>query len=144
MNQPSTTVVLNRLSVIHHRSLVAYLKYAVPYFWQQSDEAKAVLDLMAADHERIVDKVGEMILEDGVTVQAGEFPMAFTGYHDLGLDFVVQLLIKFQKQIIKNIEVCVEDLTANANSYATAIAEEALGAAKGHLESLEELASVAG
>lgn len=135
--------VLNRLSVFHNRSLIAYLRYAVPYLGDQNnDDAATTLQLIAKDHESIVDKVGELILTSGHAVNSGDFPLYFTGYNDLSVEYLLTLLTDRQHKLIAGIEQCIADLSVfESSSYAVAIAQEALGAAKGHLESLEELQS---
>ncbi len=64
--------------------------------------------------------------------------MGFTDLHDLSLDYLVSRLIRCQQQDIAVIAACVPQLaTAPA---AQTLAEEALGAARAHLEALEGLA----
>lgn len=138
MNE-STNEVLNRLLFLHSRSLPIYLTYAAPY-WHGGDEvSKETLEAIAANQRYMADRVGEMIVEHNGVTEFGEFPMVFTGYHDLGFGFLLNQLIARQKREIAAIEWCVEQL--RLAPLAKALAEEALGAAKGHLESLEELRS---
>ncbi len=63
--------------------------------------------------------------------------MAFTDTHDLSLDYLLTEMAYYQKQDIAAIERCVADLAGDPE--ARALAEEALGNARGHLASLEEL-----
>ncbi len=63
--------------------------------------------------------------------------MTFTDTHDLSLDYLVNELVDYQRQDIAAIEKCVADLNADGNGRA--LAEEVLGNARGHLESLKEL-----
>ena len=63
--------------------------------------------------------------------------MEFTDTHDLSLDYLLGKLAFYQKQDIAAIEQCVPDLAGDPQGRA--LAEEALGTARGHLESLEEL-----
>ena len=65
--------------------------------------------------------------------------MEFTGYHDLSLDFLITKLIEHQQKDIADIQAVVD--AAEEGTDVRAIAEECLGAAKGHLESLDELSS---
>jgi hypothetical protein len=138
MPAPSTIEVLNRLYVLHHRSLARYLHYAPPHELTRHAKAGAVLGDMAADHERTADKVATMILDAGGLVDPGEFPMAFTGLHDLSVEYLVKQLIDRQKKHIAACEKLADLL--NLAPYAQAAAREAVGAAKGHLDNLQELA----
>ena len=78
-----------------------------------------------------------MITDLGGSVASSSYPMLFTDLHDLALEFLLQRLVDYRQQDIASIESCAADL-ADA-PLSRALAEEALGAAKGHLESLEEL-----
>ena len=137
MSPPSTTEILNRLLVLHMRSLPMYLSYAPPYELSRHGRAKAVLDQIVEDQKRTVDRLGTLILDSGGTIDYGEFPMSFTSLHDLSLPYLLKLLIeRLQKTIT------VSEKLADALSmapYAQAAAREAVGEAKGHLENLQEL-----
>jgi hypothetical protein len=82
-----------------------------------------------------------MMLESNCTLDQGEFPMSFTGLHDLSMDYLVTLCIDRQKKLIRVIERLADSLSLAP--FAQAAAREALGEAKGHLENLEELRGVA-
>ena len=137
MNAVNSIDVLNRLVVIHHRSLAVYLSYASPTWHRGDERAKDVLRLISADQQQTVDRLGEMIVELNGIVQFGGFPMTFTSYHDLSFGFLLDKLIEHQKRDVATIRQCVSQL--ESAPVAKAVAEEALGAAKGHLDSLEEL-----
>ena len=137
MNSVDTNAVLNRLLVLHNRSLAMYLSDAMPWSVPEDESARAVLRQIADDHRAMVDRLGEMILEGDGTVAFGEYPLRFTAYHDLSFDFLLEKLIEDQKQLVDQIAQCVDQL--RLTPPAQSIAQEALGEAKGHLESLEEL-----
>ncbi|MBP86727.1 MAG: hypothetical protein CMJ64_08430 [Planctomycetaceae bacterium] len=137
MSSADTINVLNRLVGIHNRSLPVYLTYASPA-WERGDEAaREVLANISTDHTETVDRLAAMIVENGGTVDNGKFPIYYTGYHDLSFDFLLVRMILEQKQDITTIEQSITQL--ELSPLAKAAAQEALGAAKGHLESLEEL-----
>jgi hypothetical protein len=137
MSPPSTTEILNRLLVLHARSLPMYLGYAPPYQIASRPHAKAVLDQIVADQQRTVDRLGTIILDSGGTVDPGEFPMAFTSLHDLSLEYLLKLLIERQEKFVTVCERLADMLTMAP--YAQAAAREVVGEAKGHLENLQEL-----
>lgn len=129
--------VLNRLIVAHHRSLPMYLGYASPT-WRLGDErARELLRQIAEDHQRTVDRLGELVMELGGAVQFGGFPMTYASYHDLGFDFLRGRLIEYQQHVVKLLEQSIQQLAGVP--LAQALAQEALGAAKAHRELLEEL-----
>jgi len=137
MNSTNTIDALNRLYVILFRSLPMYLHYAPPWTHRGDERAMEVLQQLAADQQRTVDRLAELILELKGDVDSGEFPMSFTGLHDLSVEYIVGLAIEYQRRDIASIEACVDQL--RTFPFAKALAEEALGEAKGHLDSLEEL-----
>ena len=137
MSPPSTIEVLNRLLVLHERSLPMYLSYAPPNRMADHPQAKAVLDQIVEDQKRTIDRLATIVLDSGGQVDYGEFPMAFTGLHDLSLDYLLKLMAERQKKLVAACE-NLANLLGSA-PYAQAAAREALGEAKGHLQNLEEL-----
>ena len=133
---------LNRLLALHSRSLPSYLASARPFSRPGIDQrASEVLQIIIDDHRRLVDQVAGLIREQDGSVSLGEFPMEFTDLHDLSLDYLVGVLIQKQQATISQIEQIAQELAGN--SRGKALAQEALGAAKGHLVSLRELTAVA-
>jgi len=139
MSPPSTTEVLNRLLVLHVRSLPMYLGYAPPDQLSRHQRSKAVLDQIVEDHKRTVDRLGTLIMDGGSPVDYGEFPMSFTSLHDLSLEYLLKLLIERQHKFVAACEKLADML--GMAPYAQAAARETVGEAKGHLHNLEELAA---
>lgn len=137
MTEVDTIDVLNRMLVLHHRSLAMYLSYAEPAWAGGDEKAKQTLALIAADEQNMVDRIAEMIADEDRNVRYGAFPMEYTGYHDLAFDFLLGKLIENQQDKILQITEAVDQLSLAP--MARMLAEEALGAAKGHLQSLQEL-----
>lgn len=138
MTKLGTYHALNRLLTILYRSLPLYLDYACPWTHRGDEKAVATLRNIVADQKQLSTRVAQAVLALGPT-EIGEFPIEFLDMHDLSLDFLVKKLIEYQKKDIAALERCAAELAADRK--AAALAEEALGAARGHLESLEELAS---
>jgi hypothetical protein len=137
MSPPSTTDILNRLLVLHMRSLPMYLSYAPPYELAQHAKANAILSQMVDDQKRTVDRLGTLILDSGASIDNGEFPMSFTSLHDLSLSYLLKLLIERQQKHIFACEKLADQL--GMAPYAQAAAREIVGEAKGHLENMQEL-----
>lgn len=139
MTSVDTNAVLNRLLVLHHRSLATYLHDAVP--WVQSGQvaARRAIELIVAGQRVMVDRLGEMILQRGGDVDFGRYPLSFTALHDLSFDYLLQRLITDQQQRVAAITECVDAL--RLVPLAQALAQEARGEAKGHLDALRELAA---
>ena len=137
MSPPSTTDILNRLLVLHLRSLPMYLSYAPPYQLARNEQAKSVLDQIVDDQKRTIDRLGTLILDNGGIVDNGEFPMAFTSLHDLSLAYLLKLMIERQQKFVLVSERLADGLSMAP--HAQVAAREAVGEAKGHLENLQEL-----
>jgi hypothetical protein len=88
----------------------------------------------------MIDRLGDLIVRRGGNVDSVVFPMDFTDLNDLSVRFLLARLVACQQRDIVAIERAIERLGDDAE--AKGIAEEALGAARAHLQSLEELASV--
>ena len=95
------------------------------------------IEEIVAGQDALAERVSEHIFESGGLPDHGEFPIEFTDTHDLEIDFLIQEAIGYQKQDIADLEECVDAL--RLAPAAQSLAAEALGMAKGHLESLEEL-----
>ena len=138
MNAARVLDVLNRLYVLHARSLPTYLGYAHPWQSRGDEQASLTLQQIAADHAEMADRMGHVILRRDGVVEHGEFPMDYTDTHDLSLRFLLKRLIDAQQTLVSEIEGCVRGVEGDKS--AKALADEALGMAKGHLDSLLELA----
>jgi hypothetical protein len=137
MSPPSTTDIVNRLLVLHERSLPMYLSYAPPGDLAANPHAQSVLNQIVTDQKRTIDRLATIVLDTNGIVDYGEFPMSFTSLHDLSLAYLLKLLIERQERFISACERLADMLTLAP--YAQAAAREAVGEAKGHLENLREL-----
>ena len=139
MNQASFFPLLTNLLGLVSKSFPQYLRYSRPYVPAHREHVMDALEGIAADQDVLADRLGLIIADAGVPLRTGEFPMEYTDTHDLNIDFLLRLAVDYQHQDIAAIEQLVEQLTPF--TVAKSLAEEALGMAKGHLESLEELIS---
>jgi hypothetical protein len=114
-----------------------YLAFAAPYVGQGDEAASEVLSQIVADQKYIVEKLGDYLVEHDHAVGHGHWDMNFTSLHDVSLHYLISEVIRGEKSLIV-------DLTKYSDKLASypaakALVQEALGMAKGHLESLEEL-----
>jgi hypothetical protein len=137
MNNSKTIDILNRLYTVHNRSLPIYLRDAAPWTRAGDEAAAQTLSHIIEDHEQTLERLGSMILDRDGAVEHGRFPMEFTGWHDLSFDFLLSRLMERQRRDIRTIEACVRELDHDLE--AKVVAEEILGQAKAHLDSLVEL-----
>lgn len=137
MSQLGNHDVLNRLYAILHRSLPMYLTYATPWTYRGEEPATEALHHIVEDQQQLANRIAEHILEHYGPVDGGDYPLDFPDTNDLAFDFLVSKLVACQKRDLAAIERCVSQLMGDHE--ARALAEEALGSARAHLETLEEL-----
>jgi hypothetical protein len=128
---------LNRLLAIHCRSFVQYLRWSRPHVPPGHDEELETLAAIAADQDAMAERISRAVVDAGALPRTGEFPMEFTDLHDLDIEFLVAAAVRYQEFDVTALQQIVENLPSAP--AARAIAEEALGMAKGHLDSLREL-----
>ncbi len=133
----NTVDILNRILSVHNASLVSYIKYASPWVAHGQQEAMALVNDAVEDQERSVKILGERILELGGIVEPGAFPLTYTSFHDVSLDYLLNLLLVTQQDDIDVIQQCVDSLEPDTRDRA--IAEEILGNAQAHLDTFQEI-----
>jgi len=134
-----TIDALNRLLVIHCRSFPRYITDARPWIGPGEEREVEVLQHIVADQQAMAQRIAAVILAAGGSPDMGQFPVEFTDAHDLSLDYLMRTAVAYQQADIRSIQVCIDQLTLSPASRA--LAEEALGQAKGHMQSLTELVS---
>jgi hypothetical protein len=136
MSQSDTISALNELLALCVRSFPMYLRDTGWTAGPRDDQIAEVFRQIAADQTHLAGRVVKEILASGGNLDDGEFPMEFTELHDLSSDYLLQRAIEYQRELIDGIASCVTRL--RLAPAASPLAEEALGLAKGHLESLQE------
>ena len=116
-----------------------YLRSAHPWTHRGDEPAREVLGDIADDAQRWVERISDVLLAEHAVIQRGTFPIEFAAIHDVSLDYLIGRLIDCQRKDAEVIADCTAALPEN--STAKALAQEMLGAAKGNLQSLEELTS---
>ena len=131
--------LLNQLLSLHGSSLPMYLTSAPPHRQHGDEKAWEVIRHIVEDQRLMIDKIADHVVAEGGTPDMGEFSMNFTGMHDLSVNYIMQTVMKLQQRDVKLIKEISSEL--EASSQAKAIAQEALGAAKAHVQSLGDCMS---
>ena len=134
-----TVRILNQVLAIHGGSLPMYLESAPPHVQSGDEKVWEAIKNVIDDQRLTMDKLADYVEELNGTPYRGEFPMDFTGMHDLSTDHMLRNVIERQECEIEWIKHLSGMLDAGETT-ARALVQEALGAAKGHLESLIECA----
>jgi hypothetical protein len=135
--RPDPIDVLGRLFRILNRSLPMYLAGADPWRHPGDEPAAKALADIVADQRLYAGRIAEAILRERGRIDQGDYPMEFTELNMLSFDYLVTEMTRRQKLDIASIERRVADLAGNLQHQV--LAEEVLGNARGHLESLQEL-----
>ncbi len=139
MSKPGNHDALNRLLTVLYRSLPMYLTDAAPWTHRGDEKAVEVLHHIVEDQEQLATRIGQHIVDHYGPVELGDYPLDFPDTNDLAFDYLVGKLVACQKNDVDSIERYMGQLQGDFE--ARSLAEEALGSARGHLESLEELAA---
>tara|TARA_Y100000814_G_scaffold280100_1_gene243255 strand:+ start:591 stop:1022 length:432 start_codon:yes stop_codon:yes gene_type:complete len=137
MSPTPVNPLLNRLLAIAGCSFPQYLQFARPYIPEGRDNFMETIHAIVLDQNGLAERISQMVLDGKALPRSGDFPIEYTDTHDLGIDFLVNMAITYQQQDIQAIGELANQL--QLAPAAKSLAEEALGMAKGHLESLREL-----
>jgi hypothetical protein len=137
MNQLQFRSALNRALITVYRSLPMYLASAAPFRHPGDEKAAEALRLITADQQALAQRIGEHLVERYGRADLGGFPMEFTDTHDLAVEFLLKRLVESARHDVAALRACAAALQGDAAGHALAL--EALGAAQGHLETLQEL-----
>lgn len=139
MRYTDTSQLLSQLLVHQYRSLPMFLTEAVPWTHRGDEDATRVLLDIVQGQRDLSNRVATELQQRGCPIDTGEYPMEFLDLHFLSLDFLLQRLIENQQNEVESIGRISAELDGDPTAYH--LAKEALGAAKGYLESLTELTS---
>jgi bacterioferritin (cytochrome b1) len=137
MTPTDTTYILNRALAVLCKSFPQYIMFSRPYIPRSRQNVLDTMEEIASDQTMLAERISKQVSEIGGLPQLGNFPMEFTDTHDLSIDHLLRESIRYQREEIATLETCRDALTHDPT--ARALVEEAVGMAKGHLESLEEL-----
>lgn len=141
MNQARTIEILNQLIALSYRSLPMYLRYASPWRSDRTEPVWRTVEYMLIDQEALVARAAALVQELDGRIDTGEFPMEFTGMHDLALDFLLRRLIHYQRRDVERLaQLAQQAASGEVDRRARDLVQEALGSARAHLEALEALA----
>jgi hypothetical protein len=103
-NHKSSAAVLNKLFAELDSSLARYLSYARPWVRRRYMLLDAVARKMSYEHEIFARRLARLIHDRRGTVQSSVFPMGFTAYNDLSLEFLAPRLLEHQRALVVTAE----------------------------------------
>lgn len=117
-----------------------YLVSAPPHRQLGDERSWETLQHIIDDQKLMIDKIADHVESLDGTPNQGEFPMEFTSMHDLSMEFIMQQTLTRQKNEVALIERISASL--EPGTQAQALSQESLGAAKAHVQSLEECLAI--
>jgi hypothetical protein len=129
---------LNRVLQTLLRSLPAYLDTTGSWCRRDPDQLGSQLTAIAANQRILTRRIASAILNQNGKVSEGQFPAEFTFYNDLDTRFLLNKTIALFEKDIETLGHCETILQPYPDLQA--LASEALGNLRGHLDTLLNLA----
>lgn len=136
MRVASTVDILNDLIVMLGSSLPSYLADASPWVPAGGERSLATLRDVAEQQRAAVDRLSVLVTDENGIPESGEFPLSFTRFNDLSLDYLVRESLRRQEHIVDALEAA--SLRLAFTPDAKKVVEEVLGEAKAHLDMLRD------
>jgi hypothetical protein len=128
--------ILNELFARLDCSLARYLSYARPWVRRRNMLLDAVVRRLSYEHEIYASNLARLIVDRRGAVRSSVFPMGFTSYNDLSLEYLAPKLLDDERALIVAAEDCanrlnddpearriVEKIAASLRRYASLLAE---------------------
>ncbi|MFO0903470.1 MAG: hypothetical protein U0939_10740 [Pirellulales bacterium] len=137
MSASTTNAVLNRLVSMLNTTLPAYLRDARPWTYPGREQAFDALRDVGEQQVEAAERLSAWILENGGIPSKGRFPLDFTRFNDLSVDYLVRESLRRQTLMIAKMEACLDDL--GLVPHALALVQEIIGEAKAHADMLRDV-----
>lgn len=137
-------VVLSRLVRLFRQSPLMYLSDSNVWTYRGDESLKLTLVDVVSDHQNFVDRAETILVAEQFELPQSFFPLAFTGWHDVDLGFLLPRLIadlEKRENTLQNLRDQADGIVGQRGSGADKTAElvrEAISAVEGHLDMLRQ------
>ena len=137
-------VVLCRLVRLFRQSPLMYLSDSSVWTYRGDESLKLTLVDVVSDHQNLVDRAETILVSEQFVLPQSFFPLAFTGWHDVDLGFLLPVLIadlEKRENALQNLRDKADGIVGQRGSGADKTAElvrEAISSVEGHLEMLRQ------
>ena len=137
-------VVLCRLVRLLRQSPLMYLSDSNVWTYRGDESLKLTLVDVVSDHQNFVDRAETILVAEQFELPQSFFPLAFTGWHDIDLGFLLPILIadlEKRENTLQNLRDQADEIVGQRGSGADKTAElirEAISSVEGHLEMLRQ------
>lgn len=137
MSAATTSETLNQILATIYRSLPIYLTSAVPWTSDASSSVAKTIRGIADEQQALVNRLADAVLKNGSVPELGNFPIDYTGLHDLSVRYMLGELVREQERTVSAIESTLSQSALNGNSRS--LGEESLSKSRSHLDTLKRL-----
>lgn len=134
--------LLNQLLHLHVRSLAMYVSETA--FWRgaasQDADFDRALRALVLDQRTLGDRIAQAITGRYGAVRPGSYAMEFTDKQDLAVEYLLGEALNYERRALA-VKQSIRQAIPAGDAEAVELVDEAIGAAKGHIESLEKLAA---
>ena len=137
-------VVLSRLVRLLRQSPLMYLSESNIWTYRGDESLKLTLVDVVSDHQNFIDRAETILVAEQFELPQSFFPLAFTGWHDVDLAFLLPTLIADLEKREKSLQILrdqADGIVGQRGSGADKTAElvrEAISAVEGHLDMLRQ------
>jgi hypothetical protein len=107
INHQNSVAILNELLAKLDCSLARYLSYARPWARRRM-LLDALVRRLSYEHEIFASSIARLISDRRGAVRSSVFPMEFTSYNDLSLEYLAPKLLDDERDLIATAEACAE------------------------------------
>ena len=136
--------VLFRLVRLFRQSPLLYLSDSNIWSYRGDEQLKLALVDIVSDHQNFIDRAETILVSEQFVLPQSFFPLAFTGWHDVDLGFLLPVLIadlQKRENALQNLRDQADGIVGQRGSSADKTAElvrEAISSVEGHLEMLRQ------
>jgi hypothetical protein len=110
INHKNSVAILNELFAKLDCSMARYLSYARPWVRRPNMLLDALVRRMSHEHEILASNIARLIYDRRGAVRSCVFPMDFTSYNDLSLEYLAPRLLENERALIASAEEYAERL----------------------------------
>ena len=136
INHKNSVPILNELFAKLDCSLARHLSYARPWVRRPNMLLDALVRRLSYEHEIFASNIARLIYDRRGAVRSCVFPMGFTSYNDLSLEYLAPKVLDHERALIVTAEECadrlkddpearrvVDKIVASLRRYAAVLAE---------------------
>jgi hypothetical protein len=137
VNPTLSVEILNRLFAMLDCSLARYLSYARPWVRRPYLLLDALARRLSYEHEAFAGSIARLIAARRGTVKSCVFPVDFTHYNDVSLEYLAPKLLEHQRALIDSATAYAEELSHDPE--ANRLVNKLLASLRQYAALLEEL-----